>query len=174
LRSVRLPRRASALMSHTYTLERTQYIPRPREEVFSFFADAGNLQAITPGFLHFRILTPQPIAMQAGVLIEYQIKLLGIPLSWQTRIDEFEPPRRFVDTQIRGPYKLWHHTHEFEPVPGGTQMTDRVRYQLYLGPIGWTAHALWVGRTLERIFDYRMQTIDRLLGMPAAEVCGGP
>jgi ligand-binding SRPBCC domain-containing protein len=151
-------------MPCTYTFERTQFIPRPLDEVFPFFADASNLQALTPGFLHFRILTPQPIAIQTGTLIDYQIKLLGAPLWWRTRIEAFDPPRQFVDVQLRGPYKLWHHTHEFEPTPDGTRMTDRVRYQLYLGPIGWAAHAFWVKRTLERIFDYRRQTIERLLG----------
>lgn len=151
-------------MPHTYLLEREQLVRRPLDEVFTFFADAGNLEAITPAFLNFRILTPQPIAMQPGTLIDYQIKLVGVPLKWRTRIEEFEPPRRFVDVQLRGPYRLWHHTHEFEVVPEGTRVIDRVRYQLYLGPLGRAAHAIWVRRTLERIFDHRRRTIDRLLG----------
>jgi ligand-binding SRPBCC domain-containing protein len=150
-------------MAKTYFLEREHLIPRPLAEVFPFFADAGNLEAITPEFLNFRILTPRPIPMHPGSLIDYQIKLFGVPLNWRTRIEEFEQPHRFVDVQLRGPYKLWHHTHEFREVEGGTLMTDRVRYQLYLGPLGWLAHALWVRRTLARIFDHRRQTIERLL-----------
>lgn len=154
-------------MAKTYILEHEQFISRPLAEVFPFFADAGNLEAITPEFLNFRILTPRPIPMHPGSLIDYQIKLFGVPLKWRTRIEEFEPPNRFVDVQLRGPYKLWHHTHEFREVEGGTLMTDRVRYQLYLGPLGSLAHTLWVGRTLARIFDHRRQTIERLL-------CGEP
>ena len=151
----------------TFLLEREQFIPRPLAEVFPFFADAANLQAITPAFLDFRFLTTLPIEMRPGTLIDYQIKLFGLPLKWRTRIEEFEPPHRFADVQVRGPYKLWHHTHEFREVEGGTLMTDRVRYQLYLGPLGWLAHVLWVRRTLARIFDHRWQTIERLL-------CGDP
>lgn len=154
-------------MAKTYLLESEQFIPRPLAEVFPFFADAGNLEAITPEFLNFRILTPRPIPMHPGALIDYQIKLFGLPLKWRTRIEEFEPPNRFVDVQVRGPYKLWHHTHEFREVDGGTRMTDRVQYQLYLGPLGSLAHTLWVRRTLARIFEHRRQTIERLL-------CGEP
>ena len=154
-------------MATTYLLEREQFIPRPLTEVFPFFADAGNLEAITPAFLSFQILTPRPIPMESGTLIDYQIRLFGVPLQWRTRIEEFEPTRRFVDVQLRGPYKLWHHIHEFREVSGGTLMTDRVQYQLYLGPLGWLAHALWVRRTLVQIFDYRRETIERLLGTEA-------
>jgi ligand-binding SRPBCC domain-containing protein len=150
-------------MATSYVLEREQFIPRPLAEVFAFFADAGNLEAITPVFLNFQILTPRPIPIEAGTLIDYQIRLFGVPLRWRTRIEEFEPPQRFSDVQLRGPYKLWHHTHEFREVEGGTRMTDRVCYQLYLGPLGWLAHVLWVRRTLGRIFDYRRQMIERLM-----------
>ena len=149
-------------MAKTYVLERVQFIPRPLTEVFPFFADASNLEAITPKFLNFQILTPRPIPLRPGSLIDYQIKLFGLPLKWRTRIEEFEPPQRFVDVQLRGPYKLWHHTHEFLETGGGTLMTDRVRYQLSFGPLGSLAHILWVRRTLARIFDHRRQTIERL------------
>jgi len=151
-------------MAKTYVLEREQFIPRPLAEVFPFFADASNLEAITPEFLNFQILTPRPIPLRPGSLIDYQIKLFGLPLKWRTRIEEFDPPKRFVDVQLRGPYKLWHHTHEFLETGGGTLMTDRVRYQLAFGPLGSLAHILWVRRTLARIFDHRRQTIERLLG----------
>lgn len=150
-------------MSHTYELERTQLIRRPLEEVFAFFSDAGNLEAITPAFLHFRILTPRPIRMHAGTLIDYQIRLLGIPLQWRTEIETWEPPFRFSDTQIRGPYKLWRHTHEFLEVPQGTLMTDRVRYQMPLGWLGRLVHAAWTRRTLEQIFDFRFREIEHRL-----------
>lgn len=151
-------------MTYTYTLQRRQFFPRPRDEVFAFFADAGNLEAITPEFLHFEYLTPLPVEMRAGTLIDYRIRLLGLPMRWRTRIEEFEPPRRFVDVQLRGPYRLWHHTHEFHEVEGGTLMIDLVRYQMPLGPVGRLVHALLVHRLLEQIFHYRYQTLAARLG----------
>ena len=157
-------------MPHTYNLERTQLIGRPLEEVFAFFSDAGNLEAITPAFLNFRILTPRPIALQAGTLIDYRIRLFGIPLKWRTQIETWEPPHRFTDVQLTGPYKLWHHTHDFLAVPEGTLMTDRVRYQMPLGPVGRLVHALWTRRTLARIFDYRFEKIEELLGLAMSNV----
>ena len=160
-------------MSHTYILERTQLIRRPLEEVYEFFGDAGNLEAITPEFLNFQILTPRPIPMQPGTLIDYRIRLLGIPLKWRTQIETWEPPRRFTDVQLTGPYKLWHHTHEFLPVPEGTLMTDRVRYQMPAGPLGRIVHALWTRQTLDRIFDYRFEKIEELLGTAEPLLAGG-
>ena len=154
-------------MPRTYTLERTQLIPRRIDDVFAFFSDAANLETITPPFLHFKIHTPLPIAMQPGTLIDYRIRLLGIPLSWRTKIEEWKPPLRFVDTQVRGPYRLWHHTHEFLKTEGGTLMIDRVQYQMPLGPFGALAHVLWTRRTLARIFDYRFQKISELLPIQA-------
>ncbi len=147
-----------------YVLERQQLLPRPRDEVFAFFEDAGNLERITPPFLRFRNVTPRPIAMHEGTLIDYRIQLFGVPLAWRTRIDVYEPRIRFVDTQIRGPYRLWRHTHTFDDVPGGTLMRDRVEYLLPLGPLGVAARAVFVRRTLDRIFDYRQQTIATLFG----------
>jgi ligand-binding SRPBCC domain-containing protein len=155
-------------MPKTYTLQRQQFFPRPRAEIFPFFADAANLEAITPAFLQFRFLTPLPIEMRPGALIEYQIRLFGIPLRWQTRIEEYDPPLRFVDVQLRGPYRLWHHTHEFHEVEGGTLMVDLVRYQMPLGPLGRLVHALFIRRTLDRIFDYRYQTLAARLGHGSA------
>src|SRR5262249_1609165 len=138
-------------------------IPRPLDEVFPFFADARNLERITPAFLDFHFLTPLPIVMQSGTLIDYQIRLFGLPFKWQTRIEEFEPPHRFVDIQTRGPYRLWRHTHEFREIAEGTLVVDRVRYELPLGLLGTLAHALFVGRTLQKIFDFRQQTLGRML-----------
>src|SRR5689334_13428786 len=127
-----------------YVLQREQWIPRPLEEVFAFFADAGNLEAITPAWLGFRILTPRPIVMRPGAHIRYQLGWHGIPLRWLTEIETWEPPHEFVDVQLQGPYRLWHHTHRFEAADGGTVMRDVVRYALPLGLLGRFAHALLV------------------------------
>ena len=153
------------LTGKTYTLERTQLIPKPRRDVFAFFSDAFNLQAITPDFLGFEIITPAPIDIKKGALIDYRITLFGIPMKWRTRIARFEPEDAFVDTQIRGPYALWHHTHTFEDCPEGTLMRDTVLYRLPFGLLGTIAHALFVKRTMQRIFQYRFDTLE-LLGNP--------
>ena len=147
-----------------YRLQRTQIIPRPINEVFAFFADAHNLEAITPGFLHFHITTPDPIVIQTGTLIDYQLRLFGIRFSWCSRIESFDPVRSFTDVQLKGPYRRWIHRHEFSTVSEGTQMTDTVDYDLPLGPLGTLAHAAFVRRTLKGIFDYRRDCIERLLG----------
>lgn len=147
-----------------FVLTREQRIPKPRDEVFAFFADAGNLEQMTPRWLAFRILTPQPIAMHDGALIDYRISLLGVPMRWRTRIEAWRPNERFVDTQLSGPYRRWHHTHTFEEIEGGTLMRDRVEYQLPLGPLGTVAHALFVRLQLRMIFDHRYATIERIFG----------
>jgi ligand-binding SRPBCC domain-containing protein len=147
-----------------HLLERSQRLPRAPEDVFPFFADAFNLQAITPAWLHFRVLTPQPLEMAAGTLLEYRLRLHGLPLRWLTRIEVWEPPVRFADVQVRGPYRLWHHTHTFEPSGAGTLMGDRVRYALPLGPVGEVAHAALVRRDLERIFAFRHAAVRERLG----------
>lgn len=151
----------------THVLERIQLVPRPRAEVFAFFADAHNLERITPGFLRFRIVTPDPIAMHAGTRIDYRLSLFGVPFGWRTLIEVYEPGRRFVDVQLAGPYRRWRHLHAFEDAPGGTRMLDRVEYELPLGPLGDLAHALVVRRQLRTIFDHRRRVIDALLGAPA-------
>lgn len=143
-------------------LERTLFIPRPRAEVFPFFADAANLERITPPFLRFRTLTPPPIDMRAGTLIDYQLRLYGLPFRWRTRIEAFDPPNYFIDVQLSGPYKLWHHRHDFVDAPGGTEMRDRVDYDLPFGPFGAIARALFVRRSVEQIFEYRNKTITEL------------
>ena len=143
-----------------HTLVREQRLPGPPDEVFGFFADAGNLEAITPPWLSFEIVTPRPIEMGRGTLIEYGLRLHGVPVSWLTRIEVWEPGRRFVDQQLRGPYALWHHGHEFAPAPaGGTLMRDTVRYALPAGPFGALAHRLFVRRDLDRIFDHRSTAV---------------
>ena len=147
-------------------LRREQRLPASPGEVFPFFADAHNLEAITPPFLGFRVLTPRPIAMRAGALIEYRLRLHGIGVSWLTRIEEWMPGERFVDAQLAGPYRLWHHTHEFAPDGnGGTVMRDTVRYALPYWPLGEVAHPV-VARDLAAIFDYRAAAVARALTRP--------
>jgi ligand-binding SRPBCC domain-containing protein len=149
-----------------HVLRREQRLPGTPDEVFPFFADAGNLEAITPPTLRFDIVTPRPIEMHVGTLIEYRLKLHGLPISWLTRIEVWEPGVRFVDQQLQGPYKLWHHTHEFEPTPDGrdTIMRDTVRWAIPYGPLGEVARMLFVQRDLDTIFDFRQQEVARRLG----------
>jgi ligand-binding SRPBCC domain-containing protein len=156
------------MMSQPYLLERSQRIERPLPEVFDFFANAANLEALTPPFLRFRIITALPIEMRAGTRIEYRLSLWGVPLRWRTLISCFEPNRRFIDEQESGPYAHWHHVHEFEPEGQATRMRDRVSYRLPLGLLGKLAHALWVKRQLDVIFEYRSTAIARLLEEAAA------
>ena len=150
-----------------HVLRREQRLSGTPDEVFPFFADAGNLEAITPDWLAFSVVTPRPIEMRVGALIEYRLRLHGIPVSWLTRIEDWEPGARFVDMQLAGPYKLWHHTHEFEPDGGGgTLMRDTVRYALPLGPLGEAARRLFVARDLSAIFDHRTKRVADLLTRP--------
>lgn len=148
---------------HLHTLTRSQHLNAAPSEAFAFFGDAFNLEAITPPWLGFRVITPRPIEMRTGALIEYRLRLHGIPIRWRTRIATWEPVVRFEDVQLRGPYRVWHHTHTFEPDGDGTLMRDVVRYALPLGPLGELAHALLVRRDLERIFDYRRDTVATMI-----------
>ena len=159
-------------MTRSYVLERKQILPRPLDEVFSFFADAANLETLTPASLHFHILTPPPIELQAGTVIHYRLRLSGIPFKWKTLIESFEPGKRFTDVQAKGPYRRWHHTHEFFAVPEGTLVVDRVEYELPLGPLGRIAHALFVKRSLKKIFDYRRERLEEIF--PAREAVAVP
>jgi ligand-binding SRPBCC domain-containing protein len=157
-------------MVQSFLLQREQWVPSPIEEVFAFFADAKNLETITPPWLGFRILTPGPIAMQTGTCIAYRIRWRGLPLRWVTEIANWGPPFQFVDVQRRGPYALWHHTHTFEPRDGGTQVRDLVRYALPMGLLGPLLHRLVIRRDLEAIFDYRTARVIEIFGnsRPAA------
>jgi ligand-binding SRPBCC domain-containing protein len=146
-----------------HVLLREQVLPGAPERVFEFFADAANLEQITPGWLGFRIVTPRPIEMAPGTLIEYRLRLHRVPVRWLTRIEKWEPGKRFVDVQVEGPYRLWHHTHSFEPHGQGTRVRDRVRYALPLGPLGELAHRLFVRRDLERIFEFRHASVSKVI-----------
>lgn len=139
-------------------LTATQLFPGSRETIFAFFADAANLEAITPPWLHFRILTPFPITMKNGALIDYRLRLRGIPIRWRTEICDWQPAHSFVDQQLRGPYRLWHHTHTFEDTANGTLMTDTVRY---IVPGGRLINWIFVAPDLRRIFRYRQQVLAR-------------
>lgn len=147
-----------------HELIRTAELPRPIAEVFAFFADAENLETITPPELNFQIVTLRPIDIREGALIDYKLRLRGVPISWRTEISVWDPPFKFVDRQLRGPYAKWVHTHTFEAVgPELTRMADRVIYELPFGPIGDLAHFI-VERELRYIFDYRQKKIADLLG----------
>ncbi len=145
-------------------LERTQVIPRPRSEVFAFFENAKNLEVMTPPFLHFRLVTPEPIVMKKGTLIDYRLAMFGLPFRWRTEIAEYDRDVSFVDIQLRGPYRVWRHTHRFFDVPGGTRMDDHVEFEIPFGPLGTVARILVVERLLKRIFDYRAQAMATRFG----------
>lgn len=148
-----------------YSLHREQWVARPLERVFPFFEQPENLALITPPSLGFRLLTPGPVRMEKGRVIDYTIRVLGLPTRWKTLISTYDPPWCFVDEQISGPYSFWHHTHRFEQRHGGTLLYDEVRYALPLvlmGPAGELVHTVYLRPTLERIFDYRRQVFASL------------
>lgn len=160
-------------MGRTHVLETSLLVHRARRDVFGFFAEPENLDTITPQELRFEILTPPPIVMRAGALIGYRLRLLGIGFGWLTRIEVFEPEERFVDVQVRGPYRRWRHAHEFEEVPQGTLVRDRVEYELPLGVVGDLAHRLFVRSRLRRIFAHRAHRISELLEPPEGTAAPG-
>ena len=145
-----------------FILKRELTIDLPRSEVFDFFSKAENLEKITPPDLGFHIVTPQPIEMSEGSLIEYRISLHGIPMSWKTLISKWDPPNEFVDEQLSGPYKQWIHRHTFiELDPNTTLIEDEVRYRLPFEPFGDIAQ-FFVERQLKNIFDFREKTVSEL------------
>jgi ligand-binding SRPBCC domain-containing protein len=150
-----------------YELTASVWLGRPREEVFPFFADASNLEAITPRFLSFAIATPEPIEMAEGTLIDYRLKVRGLPLKWRTLISAWQPPERFVDEQVRGPYRQWVHEHTFTDQEGGTLCGDRV---LYAVPGGRLVHWLAVKRDVLSIFAYRQERLIEVLGRGTGRV----
>jgi ligand-binding SRPBCC domain-containing protein len=147
----------------TYLLKRELWIARPRDDVFEFFSNAANLEQLTPPWLNFRMLTPTPLEIKVGARIDYQIRWRVVPIKWRSEIVEWDPPQRFTDLQLQGPYALWRHTHSFYEAHGGTRVVDKVQYALPLGLIGNVMHELKVRRDLETIFDYRAQRICEIL-----------
>ena len=151
-------------LGRIWRLTATQHLSCPLEEVFPFFADAYNLERLTPSFLKFRVLTPRPIEMKPGCIIRYQLKVRGVPIKWKTSILDWDPPHRFIDNQDSGPYALWHHTHNFEPTPdgSGTICTDVVRYR----PAGWIlapiVNKILVQRDVVNIFRYRFRMLEKI------------
>ncbi len=139
-------------------------LPQKRDEIFCFFADAGNLEVLTPPWLGFRVLTPQPITMQAGTLIDYKLRVHGLPLKWRSEITTWEPPAGFVDEQRRGPYRKWIHQHHFEERDNGTLCQDFVRYSVFGGVL---VNSLLVRRDIEKIFAFRTAQLRKLFGSPA-------
>lgn len=146
-------------MSKTYVKEASLWLAAPIEQVFEFFSDAANLQVITPEWFNFRITTPQPIEMREGAIIEYKMKIRHVPIRWRTRIEIWEPPHRFADNQLKGPYKRWFHTHTFESKDGGTLCGDHIEYIVPGGPLAPIVHKLFVKRDVDMIFDYRQKKL---------------
>lgn len=149
-----------------HVLEREQWVPTSPGQTFALFSDAFALERITPPWLGFRVTNPGPIEIGEGTLIGYALRLHRVPIRWLTRIEAWDPPHRFVDLQLRGPYRLWEHTHTFVPQGTGTVILDRVRYALPLSLLGELVRVTVVRRDLERIFDYRREAVARLLGVP--------
>ena len=143
----------------TFRFTTHQTIEQPIAQVFAFFSDAHNLAGITPPWLRFEVLTPAPIAMQVGTRIDYRLRLRGIPISWQSEITAWVPPRYFMDEQRRGPYRLWRHTHTFEETAAGTVVGDEVEYAVWGSSV---VNTLFVRRDIERIFAYRAEKLDAL------------
>jgi ligand-binding SRPBCC domain-containing protein len=147
--------------SDMFTLSASMMLPRPRAEAFAFFADPGNLETLTPPWLRFHILTPQPIIMRFGALIDYRLRIHGLPVHWQSEITAWQPPLRFVDEQRHGPYRAWIHEHTFEEGDGGTEVRDRVRYNVLGGRL---VNRLLVRRDLRAIFNFRQKRLREILG----------
>ncbi len=152
------------LRDSTFEKLSEQWVPQKADEVWPYFCDAKNLEALTPEFLKFKVKSMSTPAIEEGSLIDYSLSLNGIPFGWRTRIEEWEPGRKFVDTQLSGPYKLWHHTHEFIPMAGGTLLRDRVRYQVPFGWLGAMASGWKVHKDVATIFDFRRKKIAERFG----------
>jgi ligand-binding SRPBCC domain-containing protein len=151
-------------MRREHVLERTQVVPVELDEAFAFFAEARNLERITPPWLRFEIVSA-PEQLGCGAVLRYRLRLFGVPIRWRTEIVEWTPPHGFVDVQRRGPYRLWEHAHRLRAVDGGTEIYDHVRYRLFGGPVGSLAQPL-VRRWLDAIFDYRAERVGGEMGSP--------
>jgi ligand-binding SRPBCC domain-containing protein len=152
------------LSDFAHEVECEQWLPRSPEEVFPFFSEPFNLERITPDFLGFQVVGISTDKLQEGTRIEYKLRIRGIPVRWQSAIERWSPNRCFVDRQIKGPYKSWHHTHEFEAHAGGTVVRDRIRYEVPLGAVGALMGDRWVARDVARIFEYRRERLRAIFG----------
>ncbi len=146
----------------THLLSQEQRLPAPLAKVFPFFSRPENLQRLTPEFMGMKVLTPRPIPMHVGAIVDYVVSLNGLPMRWTTCISEYEPPHRFVDVQLKGPYSFWHHTHTFEADGDDTIIRDEVRYLLPFGPVGRVVAKLMVRRQLDTIFTYRKAYLEAI------------
>lgn len=142
-----------------FSIDRSIWLPRPIDEVFLFFSDARNLEQLTPPFLKFQVITPSPIVMKPGTHIRYKLRLHALPISWESEITEWDPPHRFIDEQLSGPYRLWRHEHRFVAQNGGTEVSDHVDYAVLGGSL---INSLFVAPDVSRIFDYRTQILHSL------------
>lgn len=150
------------LRNSTFEKLSEQWVPKRPDEVWPFFCNEKNLEDLTPGFLKFKVLSKSTPTMGEGTLIDYTLSLNGIPFGWRTRIEEWDPGKKFVDNQLRGPYALWHHTHEFVPMAGGTLLRDRIRYRVPFGWLGAIASGWKVHKDVATIFDFRRKKIAEL------------
>jgi ligand-binding SRPBCC domain-containing protein len=155
-------------VSKIHILRSTLWVPQPPAAVFPFFADAYNLQALTPPWLSFQVLTPPPIELRQGALIDYRLRVHGLPLRWRTRIVRFEPPFAFADEQLRGPYRRWHHEHTFAARDGGTELGDRVELIAPGGPLAPLLFRWLIRGDVQRIFEYRLQIMGERFGGAAS------
>lgn len=146
-----------------HVLESRVWLARPRPEVFAFFADPGNLEKLTPPAFRLRVLTQPPRPLAAGAVLDLRLSWLGLPMSWRAYIREYDPPYRFVDVQVRGPWSRWEHRHQFLEEGGGTWVEDRVTYRLPLGPVGRVLHGALVSRQLRELWTYRQRRLGELL-----------
>ena len=147
----------------TYTFKKEQEISKNILEVFDFFSRPENLSIITPPKMQFNIMTPSPIEMKDGALIDYTVKILGLPIKWRTLITKYDPPNIFIDQQLKGPYSLWHHTHTFKKINDNeTLIGDTVIYAVPFSFIGSIVHSIYIKRDLERIFSYRTKKIKEI------------
>lgn len=156
----------------TFDLSTEFWVPQPLESVFLFFSDADNLNLLTPPWLHFKILTSLPIRMETGALIDYKLRLHGVPINWQTEIVDWEPPFRFVDRQIKGPYRKWIHTHSFQVQDGGTRIQDHVEYAISVPFLEALVNRFLVKPDLDKIFQYRKQKLSEHYGITVPSMAG--
>lgn len=153
----------------TYTFQSKTELNAGIDDVFEFFSNAKNLQKLTPPWLNFKMITPPTGAVQSGTTIGYKLKVHALPIHWLTLIEHWEPPRRFIDVQLKGPYKIWKHEHRFESLGDKTIMYDTVEYALPFGILGQLAHSLLVKKDVQSIFDYRTEAISKIFANSRSE-----